>query len=207
MMPIPPSLARSPLLAAGGYQVFDNLLDATTLRELREEAGRRVRGATVTHVAQSDGTEGRGGSPARCFFQAEGGETQDKFYRLPELAALLSSLCGSSVVTTGVRGTFSYYAKPGHHLALHRDIVTCDVAVLTCVYASASGYRGLYAYPRRWQEPLSSIRATPGQGMAPIELCAGQTVVLLGGIVPHVVLPLAAGQVRIMSVLCYRAGD
>jgi hypothetical protein len=203
--PIPEALARSPLLARGGYQVFDNLLDPAFLQTLREEAGRLVRYTTVTHVSQSDGTEGRGGNPARCFFQGEGHTVQDEFYRSPEMATLLTSLCNTSVATTGARGTFSYYAKPGHHLALHRDIVTCDVAVLTCVFASASGCRGLYAYPRRWKEPLSAIRATPGEGIVSIELRTGQTVVLMGGIVPHTVLPQHEGQVRIMSVLCYRA--
>ena len=202
---IPEALARSPLLAGGGYRVFDNLLDTAKLRALREESSRQVRRATVTHVPQSDGTEGRGGNPARCFFQADGGAAQDEFYQSADLRALLTSLCKATVATTGSRGTFSYYAKPGHHLALHRDIVTCDVAVLTCVYATASGGRGLYAYPGRWNEPLSSIRATPEKGRVPIDLRAGQTVVLLGGIIPHLVLPLQPGQVRIVSVLCYRA--
>jgi hypothetical protein len=35
-------------------------------------------------------------------------------------------------------------------------------------------------------------------------LTPGQTLVLFGGIVPHAVLPTAAGQVRIIAPLCYR---
>jgi hypothetical protein len=41
--------------------------------------------------------------------------------------------------------------------------------------------------------------------MVPVPLRPGQTVVMLGGIVPHHVLPMAQGQVRVVSVLCYRA--
>ena len=205
MTPIPQAIASSTLLRGGGFAVFDHLLDAAGLRSLREESARHLRQAAVTQLARSDNTEGRGGNPARCFWQASGGEAQDDFYRHPRVAELLGNLCGTRVATTGQRGTFSYYTRPGHHLALHLDIETCDVALITCVYATASGHQGLYAYPQRRHEPLSSIRANPPRGLTPVPLRPGDSVALLGGIVPHCVLPLAAGQVRVVSVLCYRA--
>ena len=36
-------------------------------------------------------------------------------------------------------------------------------------------------------------------------LTRGETIVLLGGILPHEVIPMAEGQERIVSVMCYRA--
>jgi hypothetical protein len=203
--PIPESIAGSPLLRRGGFMVLDDLLNPAALRSLREESARHLRQAAVAQVARSDNAAGRGGNPARCFWQASGGAAQDDFYRHPRIAALLGNLCGAPVTTTGHRGTFSYYTRPGHHLALHLDIETCDVSLITCVYATAAGQRGLYAYPARRHEPLFSIRATPRDGLTPVALRPGQSVALLGGIVPHCVLPLSAGQVRVVSVLCYRA--
>jgi hypothetical protein len=110
------------------------------------------------------------------------------------------------VTPTGERGTYSYYVRQGDYLALHRDVEACDVAVITCVYESALNVGGgLCVYPDRIHEPLSAIRAAPERGMVSVPLRPGQTVVMLGGIVPHHVLPMAQGQVRIVSVLCYRA--
>lgn len=63
----------------------------------------------------------------------------------------------------------------------------------------------LCLYPDRLFEPLSIIRATPQQGAIKVRLDPGQTIVLFGGLVPHALLKVAAGQARIVSVLCYRA--
>jgi hypothetical protein len=158
-------------------------------------------------VELGDAEDVRGGSPARRFHSARGGEVQDGFYSSDWVMTFLRSMCGSSLIPTGQRGTFSYYVQPGDHLAIHRDIETCDVAVITCLLdgPDTGGDGGkLCMYPTRAFEPLSSIRATPERGAVRIRLLPGQTIVMLGGIVPHSVLPIAPGQQRIVSVLCYR---
>jgi hypothetical protein len=203
---LPQPILRSRLLGAGGFIVFESLPDRLVWKGLRSEAANGVRQATLSVVLRSDNVEGRGGNPARCFLQTSGGEVQDAFYRSSQVANLLAELCCACVAPTGVRGTYSYYVRPDHHLALHRDIETCDVAVITCICAPPLGHQGgLCVYPGRMRERLSEIRANPRQGLVPVPLRAGETIVLLGGIVPHLVLPVRKGQARVVSVLCYRA--
>jgi len=111
-----------------------------------------------SEVLFSDAEDVRGGSPARRFHSARGGEVQDGFYNSEWVMKFLRSVCGSSLAPTAQRGTFSYYVQPGDHLAIHRDIETCDVAVITCLLdAPDTGDGGkLCMYPTRAFEPLSS---------------------------------------------------
>jgi hypothetical protein len=204
--PIPAALRASPLLRGGGYGVYAGLLDDDYLRRMRAEARGQLRHASETSVAVSDGAEGRGGSPARRFLTAPAGPAQDGFYNAPGMLRFLADVTGLSVRQTGERGTYTYYARPGDHLALHRDVVTCDLAVITCLHdGPATSETGglLCLYPGRVSEPLSAIRATPSQGAVGLRLEVGHTLVLLGGIVPHAVLPVAERQARVVSVLCY----
>jgi len=48
------------------------------------------------------------------------------------------------------------------------------------------------------------VRAAGACAATPVPLDPGQTVALLGGIVPHEVTPMAADQERIVAVMCYR---
>ena len=41
----------------------------------------------------------------------------------------------------------------------------------------------------------------------PIPLRPGETALLLGGLVPHEVTPVAAGQDRIVAIHCYQLGE
>jgi hypothetical protein len=122
------------------------------------------------------------------------------------MVAALSRICGVEVVQTG-GGTYSYYENPGDFLALHRDVVKCDVAVITCLSLKVPDISagGLHVYPDYIEEPLSRVRAA-GRGAGRVApLARGETIVLFGGILPHEVTPMAAGQERIVSVMCYRA--
>ena len=193
-------------MQAGGFALFDSIPHPSMWRELRSEAAGGVRRASLSAVEDPDDTEVRGGNPARRFLQTSGGKAQDLFYQSAEVAKLLSALCGVPVVPSGLRGTYSYYVEPNHHLALHRDIETCDVAVITCICAPSSCDAGaLCVYPSRCRDLLSDIRASQPQGLVRLPLRTGQSVILLGGIVPHLVQPLAVTQPRVVSVLCYRA--
>src|SRR5262249_61285721 len=63
----------------------------------------------------------------------------------------------------------------------------------------------LQLYRERMAEPLSRIRSTPEKGLMSVHLRPSQTIVLLGGYVPHATAAMEKGQKRIISVLCFRA--
>ena len=172
------------------------------------EALQLATGAHVSDVSVSDEEEIRGGAPARHFRSVAGGPVQEAFYNSPVMLEFLRELCNVVLAPLGGRGTYSFYAQTGDYLAIHRDIEFCDVAVITCLYNGprhdADG-GALCLYPSRLFEPLSVVRSTPGEGAVLVNLEPGQTIIMFGGIIPHTLLPVSAGQTRIVSVLCYRA--
>ena len=201
-------IRNSALMKDGGFRVLEGLIDGPTRKALLAEALRLLPRAVASVVPESDDEEVRGGTPARSFLNTAGGELQDALYRTPQLLACLREITCASLIPTGTLGTYSYYVRPGDFLALHRDIVTCDVAVITCLHDAGTGCEcdggKLCLYPGRLAEPLSAIRRTLEQGALKLRLRPGQTIVMFGGIVPHALLPVDAGQTRIVSVLCYR---
>ena len=81
------------------------------------------------------------------------------------------------------------------------------MAVITCLLdrhgdGSTGGITRFY--PNRQHEPLSRIRAKPDSGTVSIRLPVGSTMVMLGGLVPHLIAPISAGELRIVSLLCFR---
>lgn len=205
---IPLSFRRSPLMKEGGFQVFEGVIDARIRKEMLAEAIAQLPSANVCEVKVADAEEVRGGKPRRSFINGPGGPLQQSFYWAPWLLDFLRGLTHSVLAPTGALGTYSYYVRPGDFLDIHRDIFECDVAVISCLSEGPNddGASGrLCLYPGRLFEPLSSIRATPQQGAVKVRLNPGETIVLFGGIVPHALLQVAAGQARVVSVLCYRA--
>jgi len=204
---IPPAIRNSLLMRQDGFGVYEGIVDDNTRNILLSEAVTLSLSAVACNVPVSDREEVRGGKPARRFLNGSGGGLQEAFYQAPWLLKFLRGVTHPSLVPTGSLGTYSYYARPGDYLAIHRDIVTCDVAVITClsdVSEAPSDGGMLCLYPERLIEPLSVIRATSAQGAVKLRLKLGQTIVMYGGIIPHALLPVAEGQVRIVSVLCYR---
>ena len=194
-------------MRAGGCAIYDRFPGPGICARLLEEARARLDGAVASCVPRSDGEEIRGGNPARRFVSAGGGPEQAAVYRDPATARFLAGICNAPVVPTGHRGSYTYYARPGDHLALHRDIDTCDVAVVTCLLDRhrEGSLGGLTCYyPGRQNEPLSRIRATPNKGAVRVRLPVGQTMVMLGGLVPHLIEPMGPGELRVVSILCFR---
>lgn len=201
----PPEVLGSRILENGGLFVVAGLFDEETLARLRSEA-ESLRGEAVRqYVADSDGTDGRGGSPARSFRSGRGGDLHWGLHGSPQMIETLGRMCGASVAPSG-SGTYSFYEQPGDFLALHRDILQCDVAVITCLTRrDAAGATGeLTVYPSLIREPLSVVRAAGRVYGRPVAIDRGQTVILLGGLVPHEVTPTAEGQERIVAINCYR---
>jgi hypothetical protein len=205
---VPKAVQGSPLMKKGGFDVFEGLPDRKTCARLLAEARHCLATAKPSDVSVSDNEEVRGGRPARRFLSAIGGAVQEGLYQDRGVIHFLETICNVPILPTGGRGTYTYYARSGDHLALHRDIETCDVALITCLLdrhnpGSSGGVTRLY--PQRQTEPLSRIRATPGFGSINVRVLAGQTMVMFGGVVPHAIVPLEAGEMRVVSVLCYHA--
>ena len=205
---IPRPLLESALMRQGGYGVYAGLPDDAYCAGLYQEAAERYPTATAQEHWDDDLADGRGGKPRRRLLTAEAGPVQDQLYAATWLAETLTSVCGVPIVPSGNRGSYSYYARPGDFLDLHRDVETCDLAMITCLYETSQGDDpggALALYPGRIHEPLSAIRARPNDGALLVKLQPGQTILMYGGVVPHLVVPVREGQVRVISVLCFEA--
>jgi hypothetical protein len=205
---IPARILASPFLQGGGFGVFEGLVDPALQAHLLTEALTHYPSAILSEVIEGDGENFRGGTPARRFSSASGGPIQDSFYHSPQILALLAQLTGVRLSPTGQHGTYSYYVRPGDHLAVHRDVEACDLTVITCLHSrSNAGAQGgvLCLYPHHLFTPLSVVRKKPTEGAVRLTLKPGQSLVFFGGIVPHYLSPTAPGQERIVSVLCYAA--
>ncbi len=174
------------------------------LQQLATECDRARPGARRQRRPGSTVDGYRGGQPARRLLSAEGGPVQSAFYRDPRLCEALSRLCGFTLYPAGALGSYSYYEGRGAFLGLHRDIPGCDVALITCLERDAGVDTGgaLRLYPGAFREPLQSIdrRRT---AHVDLQIRGGQSVVLLGGWIPHEVLPTTDGHLRRISLLCF----
>ncbi|MEP7038330.1 MAG: hypothetical protein ABI891_08305 [Acidobacteriota bacterium] len=205
---IPQAILDSPLMKRGGFDIFSGIADETIRNSLLAEAIEQQKIMTESCVSDEDTEEIRGGTPRRKFLSSAGGEFQRAFYQSDWLLRFLRELTLPFLHPTGEYGTFSYYARTGDFLEIHRDISACDVAVITCLKNQAGEDKTggkLCLYPSRTQEFLSDIRATSNEGAYKVLLEEGQTLVMYGGIVPHALLPVNKNQKRIVSVLCYQA--
>jgi len=208
LIDIPPEIASSPLFDSGGFVLIPSLFTAEVLADLEAEALSVRSTGQRNELVVSDAAEGRGGSPARAFTSAHSRTLQWQIFASPALIASVSQMCGLPIVPTG-GGSYTYYEQPGDFLALHRDIVRCDLALITCLSESGTGVGsgGLLVYPGHTMEPLSKTREAGRAAATPVPLARGDTVALLGGIVPHEVTPMQPGQERIVSVMCYRTSS
>ena len=202
----PNEILQSRLFAVGGYLVVRGLFDEETLQRMRAEADAVRTESERMLVADSDGTEGRGGFPARAYRSGAGRDLHWGLHGCQQMAETLSRASGVTVSPTGC-GTYSYYEQTGDFLAVHRDVLQCDIAVITsltsCAVDASTGE--LVVYPEFIREPLSAVRAAGRSAGTSVPLDRGQTIILLGGIVPHEVAPICAGQERIVAINCYRA--
>ena len=205
---IPAKISSSALMKQGGFQVYSGIVDEKIRKNLLSEAVEQSRFATECDVRKPDREEIRGGMPRRKFLTSPGGAYQEALYNAGWLLEFLRAITTETLRPTGQKATFSYYARKGDFLDIHRDIITCDVAVISCLQNTCDTNKiggQLCLYPQRIEEKLSTIRQTPEKGAMKIMLEEGNTLVMYGGIIPHALLPVTADQVRIISVLCYDA--
>ena len=201
-------MAHSKLVARGGFQVFPQLFSKHSFMAMFGEACQCFADVTEERREGEDHEDWRGGLPPRKLLAAGGGGVQDSLYTAPALSCLLSELIGTPVRPSGNRASYSYYCRACDHLALHRDVSQCDVSVIAVISDNTGANQGggeLVVYPDRMQEPLSHIRINPEHGAVRLKLVAGETVILAGGILPHLVTPVADGQYRIVAPMCFEA--
>jgi hypothetical protein len=201
-------LAASDLMRMGGA-VVASLADEATVTALRDEAMALWDSAETVSVAEPRDEDRRRGDPDRWLDWATGGPALRRFYRRRDVLDLLGRLTGIAWEPSGDQGMYSYYRRPGQYLGLHRDIDTCDMAIITCVHDVVPADPGtsgtLCLYPGRTAEPLSRVRATSERGRVFLRLPVGRSLILLGGMIPHTLLPVAPGHIRIVAPLCYMA--
>ncbi len=202
------ALRGGPLGAAGGVAVFDGIPDSSGINALAAEAHAAYSTSVRQHLERGDDADGRGGMPARALQTSGGGPVQDALYAAPWLHAFLSAQCGVPIAPSGNRGSFNYYVRPGDFLATHLDIDTCDVTLITILQDDTDPRNpagALAVYPGYMSVSLRRLRREANPRPAVIKARAGQSVLLLGGLVPHRVLPLVGAGQRITSALCFRA--
>lgn len=202
-----PAIARSRIFVHGGFLLLPSLLPADDLNQLEGEANYARPAGRRNVLPVASGKEERGGNPDRAFTTAAGGPVQWGIFASPAMLARLAQVCGLELSPLG-GGSYSFYEQSGDFLGLHRDIVDCDLAVITCVRArgeeAAAGR--LLVYSNYMNAPLTSARSAGKAGATPVPMGRGESVALLGGFVPHEVTPMLPGQERIVSVMCYRVG-
>jgi hypothetical protein len=201
-------IARSRLVVAGGYTVMPDLFSRAAVTALFYEAMDGFAQATEELADGEDHEEWRGGLPPRKLMSAPGGPVQDALYAAPGLSHYLSEIVGTPVEPTSNRASYSYYCRDGDHLGLHRDVERCDLSVIVAVSDDTSPENPggeLVLWPTRMNQPLSVIRNDPRMGTVRLKLRPGETLVLAGGLVPHLVRPMGPGQHRITAPMCFKA--
>jgi hypothetical protein len=204
---LPHEVARSRILAGGGFLVIPDLLPPDALNDLEAEAC-SARSAGRRNVwALPGGMEERGGNPERAFTTSQGGAVQLGIFSAPAVVARLVEACGLVVSPSG-GGSYSYYEHVGDFLGLHRDIIDCELSIICCVKSTVAGAGGggLVVYPGYVNAPIADARAAGAAAATPAPIARGEAIALLGGFVPHEVTPMIAGQERVVSVMCYRVG-
>jgi hypothetical protein len=200
-------LHQARLIARGGFDVVEGLVDRELRGLLLQEALALYPTSNRTDVSVSDDEEMRGGSPARGFWSVGGGGVQTALYGAEWFLTALGEITGLTVEPTGFRATYTYYMRAGDHLGIHRDVEECDVAAISCLHddgADRTESGLLCLYPERTSETLSVLRSTPERGAVRVRLAPAQTIVMFGGYVPHAVLPLESAHIRVVSVMCFR---
>jgi hypothetical protein len=197
-------VAHSPLLPAGGMALLDGLFAPEVLQALVQEA---LQGhpTPCQHPADADTEQVRGGTPARQLLSVDGGPIQQGLYAHPDLLALVAGYVGSPVRPCGTQASYSIYRDAGAHLDVHRDVVGCDLALITCLYDNDPGAAG--GCTEVWFDegltPLDRLRQGTGSRPTQLALLPGQTMLLHGGVLPHRILPTEAGRLRIVSLMCF----
>ena len=204
-----PSIApqRSLFWQNGGYVVLEDLLSPDLHQVLLREAWSQWPHRIREEVENADTEERRGGCPPRRFATAPGEQHLDSLYQAAWIQEMLQDLTQLRLSPSGERGQYIFYTETGDYISMHRDIVSCEVVMISCLYDSQPHEQQggtFFFYPNRQEEPLSSIRKSPEKDCFGIKLGIGQTLVLFGEKIPHGTIPIVHDQTRVVSTLCFQ---
>ena len=189
------------LLERGGVAIVQGLLGSDLKAQLLAEANEGLQRAE-RFVTRNRNHEWRGGEPARSYRATAAGAGQYAIFSCNDMVEAISEICGHKVRSSGT-GSYSYYHDEGDYLGLHRDIELCDVATITCLEDDGPESRGgLRAYPEYAGRPLIAIYEECPRGLD-LPTRSGDTVVIMGGIIPHEVTPIVPGQRRTVALGCF----
>jgi hypothetical protein len=193
------AVAATALLGKGGVAVLRGLLTDSERVALAADAGACHARAKRNESAKPSALPTRGGAPARAFTVASASAAHLQLHSDAGLTGALEAILGLPVVPSG-GGSYSWYERAGDFLGVHRDVLGCDATLITCL-AGGGGPGELVAYPAAIGQPLDLVRRDM---RVPIPLEPGDSALLLGGFVPHEVLPIDGREVRLVSLMCYR---
>jgi hypothetical protein len=217
---IPRYLAASRLMEASrGFSIYFDLpsravvnrlqVDAVSaLREAKHERrDRRIR-SNVEVTSTSFDEDRKAGARIKRLV-ARGGAPQCVLYHDPEMHSFLSVETGLSLAPSGSHGIYAYYVRNNDFIGLHRDTSPFDVELITSLYDTHPDNEqgSLAIYPTRTTESCESISKTSKKGKEIIKLKPGQSMLILGGVIPHRVVPVFADQIRIVSSLSFSVKD
>jgi hypothetical protein len=197
---LPDSFLASRLMQRGGVIAVRGLIPQGVLELLRRDFHEQLPKARRCLHAGPNEADWRGGEPARALSTVPCGPLQWTIFGSDAMRAAICEQAGMDLEATGA-GTYSHYCEPGDFLALHRDIVRCDIAVITCLEEHGNPQARLRAYSKCAAEPLTRFQP---RGGVDVVLRPGDTAILAGGVVPHEVTPVGAGQRRAVAITCFR---
>ena len=135
-------------------------------------------------VADSDGTEGRGGFPARAYLSGPGRDLHWGLHGCQQMAETLAAECVGLTFPRPAVGLIrftnsleTFLPSIGMWPVRYRSH---HARSLGCRTDSPAGE--LVVYPDLIRQPLSSVRAAGGSAGTSVPLDRGHTIILLGGI-------------------------
>jgi len=132
----PALIQDAPLCQNGGFAVFDQIITPELYAALLQEAWDVLPRGKREDVEHSDSEEWRGGCPPRRFTTVPGKSQLDSLYHSVTVRDLLRPLIGFPISPSGQRGQYILYSECGDYISTHRDIESCDVVMITCLFDS-----------------------------------------------------------------------
>lgn len=198
-------VGASPLLARGGVELYCGLFDRAALGRMLDEATSQPARLDVVDPDAVDDEQVRGGRPGRRIRSVPGGPLQQALFAAPRLAAFIAGEVGAPVRPCGAQASYSIYLGDGSHLGIHRDVIGCDAALVTCLHDDAprDDDGALDVWFDDALTSLGMLRAEPDARRTRIALGPAETMLIHGGVLPHRVPPLHAPRARIVSLMCF----
>ena len=142
-----PKVLQSALWRAGGFLAPAGFPGAAALSAIRTEAADALRDSERQEWPEPKPSDWRGGQPQRFLGGVTAGPRMNEMFARRETVAMLRGLLGANLRCAG-GGSLTVYERPGDRLGLHRDIETCDVTLVTCIWEEGERREGVLRVSR-----------------------------------------------------------